>query len=725
MNCAAGIRTQKDAVIGHDMATPMNDHKKQKANTHRHIRGTLFVLLLCLPGASLLAAGKAASPASRPARPMPTLTDKTLVAWLHLANRTQRAGAVLTIMDPEERFDAIVYGEVTPNRWMAGSNFFRRTHRAQQGWPAETAEADTLIQIAIVYRGRKVTILRNGKPYATYAIDKPQPFGPDASVLIGLRYLGHGGEIGPLAGTVDDARIYGVALTAEQVAALTPNRPSRPAPLAWWHFEDGKASDAMGTFPPGRLIGGAQIAGGKLHLDGKSGYLLARRPEKLDRRPQSMFYKAKSRQTGRMWDTWLYLHKGTYYLYYLAKAGPRWNNISMATSPDGVHWTEHGRILAKARGVTWMGTGSTWRSPNFAKDGKYQLNFSEWRGPRQTIFFAESTDLLNWTRLGKELEFVQDERWYEPRGRWDCIWTLPRPGGGFYGYWTATPKAGTGGRFGFGETLDGLRWKALAPPKVHGVGGGEVGAIEKIGRKYYMMFGHHPVMETLVADSPKGPFHVAKKNRVLLSGHTYFSRFLKTPGGVLVNHHAIARSGPVYLSPLKLAVLDRAGTLRLAWWPGNEAMKHEPVAIEAPKPHDGPGNPPAIAMCAAKLPAAGGVIVEGTLALPAKPRARRRGLYIECGAGQGSAILINAAGQAELGPMKADGTGFKAEKKADREMSFGTPARFRLLLAGSLLEFYVDDILIECFSLPADATGRIGFLTAGGRDVVGDLKAWR
>ena len=29
-------------------------------------------------------------------------------------------------------------------------------------------------------------------------------------------------------------------------------------------------------------------------------------------RPQSMFYKAQSKLTGNMWDTWLYLHDGTY-----------------------------------------------------------------------------------------------------------------------------------------------------------------------------------------------------------------------------------------------------------------------------------------------------------------------------------------------------------------------------------------------------------------------------
>ena len=97
--------------------------------------------------------------------------------------------------------------------------------------------------------------------------------------------------------------------------------------------------------------------------------------ETLVRTVHTMFYKARSKKTGNMWDVWLYRHQGTYFLYYLAK---------------------------------------------------------------------------------------------EPHG----------------------------GEFGFGESLDGVHWKALPPPTVvdAGVDGGrrhgEVGAVEKIGDKYYMMFGH-------------------------------------------------------------------------------------------------------------------------------------------------------------------------------------------------------------------------------------------
>ena len=57
-------------------------------------------------------------------------------------------------------------------------------------------------------------------------------------------------------------------------------------------------------------------------------------------------------------------------------------------------------------------------------------------------------------------------------------------------------------------------------------------------------------------------------------------------------------------------------------------------------------------------------------------------------------------------------------------MSFGKPARFRLLLEHSLLEFYLDDILIECFSLPSKATGKIGIIRGDNMGSVTELRAW-
>jgi len=651
----------------------------------------------------------------------PAIRDKTLVAWVYLADLTQRGGSVLTLIDDEERFDAIVFGEKVPGKWMAGSDYFRRTQADQSVCLPETADADTMVQMAIVYRGNRITIYRDGKPYACYAIERPQFFGRGTSVLIGLRYLGSMGAIGPFAGAVEEARIYDVALDAEAIAALEPGKQSDPRPLGQWTFEDGTAGDSMKTFPHGRLCGGARIADGRLYLNGKDAYVIS---EGVTVDNQLMFYKARSKQTGNMWDTWLYLHRGTYYLYYLAKRSRQWDNISMATSPDGVHWQEVGRILSKADGVTWMGTGSTWRSPNFEKDGKFLMNFSEWRGPRQTIFFAESIDLVHWTRLGNEYEFKQDERWYERKGRWDCIWTIPKPdGNGLYGYWTATPKKETGGRFGFGQTRDGITWETLPPPKVHGVGGGEMGAVEKIGRQYVMMFGTGGRMVTLVAEVPEGPFRAAGKNLNLLSGHTYFARFFPTPDGVLVNHHSIARNRQVYFAPLKSALVDDEGTLRLGWWKGNDTLKDDAAEVTLSEVKGRADLP--VAMVAAELNVEDGAILEGTLALPEAEAAKPVGLYVEHAAGQGSAILVGAGGVSELGSMRGDGAGFKCEKRVDREMDFGKQPSFRLLLKHSLLEFYLNDVLIECYSLPGQATGRVGLIPGGKKGAVRILKAWQ
>jgi len=365
-----------------------------------------------------------------------------------------------------------------------------------------------------------------------------------------------------------------------------------------------------------------------------------------------------------------------------------------------------------------MGTGSTWKSPNYEKDGKFFLNFSYWIGPRQTIFFAESKDLVNWTSLGREYEFVQDERWYEAKGRWDCIWTIPRTGGGLYGYWSATPREGTGGAFGFGQSADGVTWDALPPPTAHGIGAGEVGAIEEISGRYYMMFcafvsKTQSPMVTLVADAPDGPFSKAAKNYRLLSGHTHFSRFFPSPDGMLVCHHVIARNGGVTYSlldgrvsfaPLKQAVVDGKGTLRLGWWKGNEKMKHRAVAVGLP-PDQAPGGAPV--MLQTVFDTASGLILEGRLALPKTARAPRHGLYIEHAHGEGSAVLLDSKGMAEVGLMKWDGSGFRAEKEVNRERNFASPATFRLLLKGSLMEFYLDDILIECYITASSKTLRV------------------
>ena len=285
-------------------------------------------------------------------------------------------------------------------------------------------------------------------------------------------------------------------------------------------------------------------------------------------------------------------------------------------------------------------------------------------------------------------------------------------------------------KFGFGESEDGLRWKALEPPKVLGVKRkhAEVGAVEKIGDKYYMLMGNYsPYMVTLVADQPEGPFRSAKKNFNVLTGHTYFCCFFSHPtDGMLVCHFTRARDNQVSFAPLKDARIDNEGTLCLGWWKGNEKMEHHRIKVE--KPDD---TTKAIAMPGNSFDVKGGTVLEGTLRLPEDKGAPRSGLYIGCVKNQGAVVLVDHAGVAELSSMPADGTVLKIKerkkrknpdlKRVDREMMFTNPARFRLLLKGSLLEFYLDDILIESHALPAETSGRIGLINS--TDTLETLKA--
>jgi hypothetical protein len=451
-----------------------------------------------------------------------------------------------------------------------------------------------------------------------------------------------------------------------------------------------------------------------------------------------MLYKPS--RSFAMWDVWLVHRDGVYYLYHLVMhATPRqgWHGagVGLATSADGVRWTERGIVLPRDDGATGMGTGMVWRAADFDRTGRYIMNYStwfDWAIQSQSIRFAESTDLVHWTKLGELSDFAAEPRWYktwpsEQDARWDCIYPVPRPGGGLYGYWTATPKEGVG--FGFGETLDGVTWTALEPPAVEGTGQGEVGAVEPIGGRYYLLY--HGGRDTLVSDRPDGPFRPAAKNRELLAGHCYFTRFALAPDGLVVCHQSMRHNsgigeGNVHMAPLKRARLDDEGTLRLAWWPGNDVLKGTPIPV-AP----GPGGP--VKMLDRMIDPFAGALFETTVRLAAdlasrpKPntpeagplaasspetgRIEGAGFYVEYEPGRGTYLVAGQGGVIEIGIAGDDATHFLTQCRIDRELPasrVGHTARLRLLLRDSMMELYLDDVLMQVTSAPARATGRVG-----------------
>jgi hypothetical protein len=193
---------------------------------------------------------------------------------------------------------------------------------------------------------------------------------------------------------------------------------------------------------------------------------------------------------------------------------------------------------------------------------------------------------------------------------------------------------------------------------------------------------------------------------------------------MLVCHFIRDRNGEVSFAPLKDVRIDGEGTLRLGWWKGNEKMKRAAIAVETPA-----DTSKAISMLGHQFDTSKGIILEGTLRLPKGEGEPRCGLYIECGNRERVGVLIDHSGVAELGSLQANGEDFQIRernkrdlKRVDREMAFANPAKFRLLLRGPLMEFYLDDILVESFALPANATGRIGLINSA--ETLGTLKAW-
>ncbi|NQT81671.1 GH32 C-terminal domain-containing protein [bacterium] len=365
------------------------------ANGDNQIKQAAFVALVLL---SMLCAILARGDQGKKG---PVITDKTLVAWVYPANLIQRGGSVLTLENPGGEFDAIVFGEIQPAKWMAGSDFFRRTQKRQDRYPSETADADTLVQIAISYQGNEVSIYRNGKPYAEYTMENdPATFTGESMVLMGLRHLDAGGGR-YFFGSIDDARIYGAALDLATITSLKPNERSDPEPLAWWSFENGKAEDRMKRFPIGQLVGGAKIADGKLHLNG--GYMIVGGEPPRDRASEDWptYHITALPEEGlcRPYDANGCIYwKGKYHLMYIFQHPTRGHSWGHLSSTDLVNWTYHPPSLVPQPGDPDTGIFSGNAFVN--KEGVPMLC---WFGINAGVCVAtaEDDDLIRWKKHPK------------------------------------------------------------------------------------------------------------------------------------------------------------------------------------------------------------------------------------------------------------------------------------------------------------------------------------
>ncbi len=685
-----------------------------------------------------------------------TVRNKTLVAWVAPATLDQSGGSALTLEGPNDLFDGLVFGERAPHRWMAGSDGFRRTCADQSGWPQETADARTFVQIALVYRGRQATLFRNGEIYADYTMPgEPAAFGPDDTVLIGLRHLRAAGSAW-FAGVVEDARIYDRAMTAEQIASLKPDQPSDPKPWAWWTFENGQAQEVMNTFPAGELFGNARVEGGRLLLDGQESYAVFRRtaaPKILPQQEAGLYHPPGM----SMWDTW-YLQRGDEtHVFHLqnrrdhARRSSDHESIGHAVSRDLIHWKELPVALRKGPKGSYDDSWALFTGCAVEHSNRVYLLYCGNHQPgdrcRQSMCLATSPsqDGVTFTRYaGNPIIEPDPQRYYsihEPPApfkfhAWphiDCrdLAVVKDPGGdGWLGYVMMRRKGQTdafhSACIALCRSKDLLRWEVgdpcCTPNRFNCF---EVPDVFKLGAKWYLIaltgdgYGQSKrwsdpeiTCATVVfqADRPEGPFEEVRENLLLAStgSQGYSARTVERNGERLMFYTRPSEPHARLAWPAKLAPRAEGG-LNPVYWPGLDK------AFAPPQSH------PAVELDAGKesvLHRLSGLSSKGsTFMITATAELKRAkaagfafgqsedkpGFVTEIsteGGSQGQVSLANLPGstiQNRHWPIQANGV-----------------YRLRVIVVEQMVDVYVDDILVLNRCVPELCPGSISLTARGG-----------
>lgn len=500
-----------------------------------------------------------------------------------------------------------------------------------------------------------------------------------------------------------------------------------------------------------------------------------------------MIYRAPE---GRIKDAVVFWHAGRFHLFAMytkdaeSTSDLNYRNVWSAESEDGVHWRDLGCVIEDtpfliiAMAVHRVGDLFVMNHGSLGAEGAQNV-----------IRFWHSRDLRHWSYAGADHDLYPDTRWYARSSRLDCMAVVRVARDGktdWYGYAT--------GPGGFLRSHDGLRWEGVPKPPIDWCGiqpppaGTEEGSLEiggctEMDGRFYLAGGWFNTMGmsgygtfTLVADGPAGPFRPDPVTYRLCGNSVrwvaLWARFCRTDSETLVNGYMYDgftyERGRTWLPPLKRAVVDGHGHLRLGYWPGNEALKGRPIdlnaaaaipLLETATPSIGTGGigfeaqpevdsrwrlevPTALVLLDAPLPVEQGVVIEGTMEAHCRnPRVVSPGIgfYLEEIDGEGTTILWEGFGLTRIGATRLSAKGATFTWDDVVGPGCATPAgivpgrvhRFRLLLRGTMFESYLDDLLVQTFNTthqpdrPGRTPRRLGLLVQNGIGSFGGLRAWR
>lgn len=496
-------------------------------------------------------------------------------------------------------------------------------------------------------------------------------------------------------------------------------------------------------------------------------------------------------QVGRMKDNYVLWHEGMFFMFSMHSLSEpndepsEWfRNVWLATSPDGVHWTDIGRVISDAPFPIWAMTV-------YRVEHGWVLNHGSFSAPgvQNVIRHWYSTDLVTWTYMGQAHDTYPDGRWYAAESRLDCmdvIWDVIAGAPAFVGYAT--------GLGGFLVSSDGIEWSGVRRPHIDWAPfsapqvdyGLEIGGCQRIGDRYYLIGGWFNYLGapgygvyTLVGNRPLGPFSAAPMFRLCGNQQrmvAMWARYCRTPDALLVSGYMYDghtyESGTTWLQPLKEAVVD-AGSLRLRYWAGNDRLKGEQFPIDprgasmignlgsdpsldirddgaltirtaevpAPRADTSRPRPTAIALFQDLLDFTGGTIIEGTVTVSSDDPvhvAPSAGLYLEERPGLGTAVLLHGFGRTDIGVMdEADDLAVTVEDEIGGATALVAGIRpdvvhtFRLLARRNMFEMYLDELLVQTFNTThtPNAVGmipqRLGLVVQNGTAVYDALRVTR
>ena len=134
-----------------------------------------------------------------------------------------------------DKFDAIDYGEASPNTWVAGSSSFSRTQAFSPGYTETSANLNTLFEIALTYNDlgngtEQVTGYINGNSIGSYVTGNVVTWSSDALIAFGPRAYINGTVYGGIDATISGAELYNTALSQSQIQSLSEPGSAVPEP---------------------------------------------------------------------------------------------------------------------------------------------------------------------------------------------------------------------------------------------------------------------------------------------------------------------------------------------------------------------------------------------------------------------------------------------------------------------------------------------------------------